>query len=291
MAHPRSLRAPLSRLTISSIVYSTSSLPRFSAISYQTIRSASEFTKKKKKKSNEYKQHDLRKADQFCLLDAMHYIRAFEVGQVHAGSKYEVHVRLATLRNAPAIRTRLRLPHRVKLDARFAVLAAPDSTAAAEARAEGITLVGEDEILDQVKEGKIEFDRLLCHIDSLPKLNKSGAARILGPKGLMPNTKTGTLVTRMGPTLRTMFGTSEYREKDAVVRLAVGQLEFSPEMLKTNIKVFIDSLKRDIANLKGKVSKDIYEVVLSSTHGPGFSLNGEFRGPESLPPSHLSGPL
>lgn len=219
------------------------------------------------------------------------YIRAFEVGRNPTSSKYEMHVRFRTLKNGPVVRNRLRLPHPVKTDIRICVIAPPDSKAAAEARAAGASLVGEDEIFAQVKEGVIDFDRCICHIDSLQKLNKAGLGRVLGPKGLMPSTKTGTVVSSVGATVRNMVGGTEYRERDAVVRLAIGQLGFTPEVMQTNIKAFMEALKKDIGQLGDRATKEIHEVVLSSTNSPGFTLNGEYRGANSVSPKELSGPL
>jgi large subunit ribosomal protein L1 len=201
-----------------------------------------------------------------------------------------MHVRFRTLKNGPSVRNRLRLPHPVKTDLRICVIAPPDSKAAADARAAGAMLVGEDDIFAQVKEGIINFDRCICHIDSLQKMNKAALGRQLGPKGLMPSTKTGTVVSNVGATVKSMVGGSEYRERDAVVRLAIGQLGFTPEAMQTNIKAFMESVKKDIARLNG-APKEIHEVVLSSTNSPGFTLNGEFKGADSVSARALSGPL
>ncbi|OAL46858.1 ribosomal protein L1 [Pyrenochaeta sp. DS3sAY3a] len=292
MAHPRSLFAPLSRCTAPFLLSSRSELPRLASTSYQTIRCASKVAPKKKKKARTtFIDHDLKKMDQFALLDAIHYIRAFEVGRNPASVKYEVAVRLKTIKNGPVVRNRMRLPHPVKTDLRICVIAAPDSKAAAEARREGASLVGEDEVFAQIKEGKIDFDRCICHIDSLQKMNKAGLGRILGPKGLMPSTKAGTVVSSVESIVRNMISGTEYRERLGVIRLAVGQLGFTPEELQSNIKAFIEAMKLDMARMSDRATKDIGEVVLSSTNGPGFSLNGEFRGPNSLSPRELSGPL
>ncbi|CAO2647372.1 Nn.00g082940.m01.CDS01 [Neocucurbitaria sp. VM-36] len=293
MAHPRSLIAPLSRLTTSSIAPSRSEIPRFASLPYQTIRCATTKAqpKKKKKARNTFLQYDLKKAEQFSLIDAMQYIRAFEVGRNPSSSKYEMHVRLRTLKNGPVVRNRLRLPHPVKTDIRICVIAAPDSKAAAEARAAGATLIGEDEIFTQIKEGIVDFDRCICHIDSLQKLNKAGLGRVLGPKGLMPSTKTGTVVTSVGTSVRNMVGGSEYRERLGVIRMAVGQLGFTPEEMQRNVKAFMDALRKDIAQMSDRINKEVHEVVLSSTNSPGFTLNGEYRGANSIAPKELSGPL
>ncbi|KAF2111215.1 ribosomal protein L1-like protein [Lophiotrema nucula] len=295
MAHPRSLVAPWSRLAASSLARRHPETPRIALLPLQSLRTAAtkskDKDKKKRKPRNTFVQYDLKNADQFSLIDAMHYIRAFEVGRNPSSSKYEMHIRLRSLKNGPVIRNRLRLPHPVKTDVRICVIAPPDSKHAAEARAAGASLVGEEEVFNQVKEGVIEFDRCICHTESLQKLNKAGLGRVLGPKGLMPSVKTGTVVTNVGATVKNMTGGSEYREKLGVIRMAIGQLGFTPEEMQNNIKTFMEILKKDIAQMSDRISKEIHEVVLSSTNSPGFTLNGEYKGPDSIPPKELSGPF
>ncbi|KAF4544156.1 putative 50s ribosomal protein l1 protein [Lasiodiplodia theobromae] len=244
-------------------------------------------SKKKKKPRKTYLTPDLKEAEQFALLDAIRYIRAFEAGLDPKSPKYELHLKLRTLKNGPVVRNRLRLPHPVKTGLRICVIAPRDSEAGQAALAAGATVVGEDEVFDAVKEGKIDFDRCLCHPDSLQKMNKAGLGRILGPKGLMPSAKMGTVVKDPSSAVKEMVGGAEYRERLGVVRMAIGQLAFTPEELQKNIRHFIDSVKKDMAQLSDRISKDIHEVVLSSTHSPGFSLNGDFRGPDSPNPKDL----
>lgn len=186
------------------------------------------------------------------------------------------------------LRNRIRLPHPVKTDIRIAVVAPPDSKAATDATKAGAVLVGEEKIIDAVKEGNIDFDRLLCHPDSLQKLAKSGVARILGPRGLMPSTKLNTVTKDLANAIKLIGDASEYRERQGVVRMAVGQLGYTPQELQRNIQTFIEALKRDMNLLSHNITKEIHEVVLSSTHGPGLSLNGEMSGPDSIPAADLS---
>ncbi|MCJ1305511.1 mitochondrial 54S ribosomal protein mrpl1 [Hypocenomyce scalaris] len=244
--------------------------------------------KKKRKPRTTFVQYDLKDAEQFALCDAMRYIRAFEVGRAPTSSKYEMHVKLRTLKNGPAVRNRLRLPHPVNTSLRICVICPPDSPMAASAIKAGASLVGDDSIIDAVKDGRIEFDRCLCHVDSLQKMNKAGLGRILGPKGLMPSSKTGTVVRDVAASVRDLVGGSEYRERLGVIRMAVGQLGFTPEEMQRNIRVFMDGVKKDLAQLSDRISKEIHEVVLSSTNAPGFSLNGEFRSATSPPTRDLS---
>jgi large subunit ribosomal protein L1 len=183
-------------------------------------------------------------------------------------------MRVAGLRNGPVVRNRIRLPYPVKTDFGVCVICPPDSKYAEDARAAGAVLVGEDEVFDLVKAGKIDFERCLCQTDSLPKLTKSGIARILGPRQLMPNKKTGTIVDDPTRAMKEMIGASEYRERQGVVRMAVGQLGFTSDQMTRNMKAFVESVQKDMSRLSDKSIKTIAEVVLSSTHGPGIPLNG-----------------
>ncbi|EXJ93864.1 50S ribosomal protein L1 [Capronia coronata CBS 617.96] len=215
----------------------------------------------------------------------MRYIKAFEVGHDPNVPKYDIHIKLRTRKDGPVVRNQIRLPHAVKTDIRIAVICPPDSPAAKEALAAGAAVVGEDEVFARIKDGKIDFDRCLAVPSSLPKLSKEGLPRILGPRGLMPSVKLGTVVDNPGPAVSNMMGGSMYRERQGVVRMAVGRLNFTPEQLRDNVKAYVNSVKKDAANLSDQIVKQISEVVLSSTNSPGFSLNGEFYRPTPGAPS------
>ncbi|OJJ08020.1 hypothetical protein ASPVEDRAFT_89253 [Aspergillus versicolor CBS 583.65] len=245
--------------------------------------------KKSKKAPREFQQKNLKDVKQFALCDAMRYLRAFEVGREPAVSKYEIHIRLKTRRDGPVIRNMLRFPHSVQTESRICVICPPGSKHAKEAAAAGAVLIGEQEVFDAVKGGKIEFDRCICHPDSVDAMNKAGLGRILGPRGLMPSAKTGTVVEDVASRVEMLRGGTVYRERDAVIRLPIGQLGFSPEQLRDNLRVTIEQVKKDALGLNDRITKQIYEVVLSSTHGPGFSLNGEFQTENSVDPALLTG--
>ncbi|OJD12451.1 ribosomal protein L1 [Emergomyces pasteurianus Ep9510] len=255
---------------------------------YAQTRAKSKKNTKAKKKYKTYMQHNMKEAVQFTLCDAMRWIRAFEVGRPLASAKYEIHVRLRSTRGGAVIRNQVRLPHSVQPLARVCVICPPGSKAAKEAASVGAEVIGEEEVFEQIKKDNINFDLCICHTSSLAAMNKAGLGRILGPKGLMPSAKLGTVVDNIAKTVRNMRGGTSYRERMGVVRVAIGQLGFSPEQLKQNIVTFISQLKKD-ASLMDDSSKDVLEVVLSSTNSPGFSLNGDFRSPDSPPVHALTG--
>ena len=234
--------------------------------------------KKKKKVRTQYMNQDLKKGMQFSLCDAMRYarshveirylhtdraryIKAFEVGQKPTSAKYDLAVRLRTPKNSPVIRNRLRLSNPPDTSARICVICPADSPIAKQAISAGATLVGEENVFNAVKEGRIEFDRCICHKDSSKKLQQANLGRILGPKGMMPSEKLGTITSNIGQMVKTMVGATEYKETLGVIRCAVGQLGYTPEQLQKNIREFMASVKKDITNLSDQVDKGIHEVV------------------------------
>jgi len=218
------------------------------------------------------------------------YIKAFELGKDPDSPKYDIHIKLRTKKDGPIVRNSLRLPFPVKTDVKIAVICPPDSPAAKRAKEAGAYVVGEDEIFERIKAGKMDFDRVIAVPESLPKMTKEGIPRILGPKGLMPNVKMGSVVTNPAPAVKSMIGGATYRERQGVVRMSVGRLSFSPEMLRDNVKAYVTAVKKDAAALSDQIVKEVYEVVLSSTHSPGFSLNGDFYrpGPGMATPQQLA---
>ncbi len=280
---------PQTRLPVRPICRCFSSTPVSLKIKSKKEKAAALKLKQKRKRNPYYKLYDLKEMEQYTLCDAIRYIKAFEIHKAADASKYEVHVKLKAKRSGPVIRpNQLKLPYPVKTDVKFAVICAPDSKQAKEARDAGAIMVGEEELFEAIKNGRIEFDRLIAHPNSMPKLQKEGLPRILGPKGLMPNVKNGTISTDPASLLNQLVGGALYRERLGVVRMAIGKLTFTPEMLRDNLRAFLARIKSDARQLPEEAAKEINEVVLSSTRSPGFSLNGMFRSPLSPPTSALS---
>ncbi|KAL8933215.1 MAG: hypothetical protein Q9211_005903 [Gyalolechia sp. 1 TL-2023] len=293
---------------LTALRYATRSVPiRHASGKSKGDNRARDQPKKKKKARIEFKQYSLKDAEQYSLCDAIRseslshpiqgqlvkrtttrYIKAFEVGRPPNSPKYDLAVKLRTVKNGPTVRNQLRLPHAVVTSLRICVICPPDSRHAEAAKRAGASVVGEETVFDALKDGRIEFDRCICHQDSVAKLNKAGVGRILGPRGLMPSAKFGTVVKDVAASVKDLVGGSEYRERNGVLRMAVGQLGFTPEELQANIKTFMTEVKKDIDLLSEKVTKEIHEVVLSSTNAPGFSLNGEFRSSNSPPSRDLA---
>ena len=98
----------------------------------------------------------------------------------------------------------------------------------------------------------------------------------------MPSQKFGTVVANVATAMKDLQGKVEYRERQGVIRIAIGQLAFTEDELSKNIKAFTEQIKKEFGRLSHAAEKSINEVVLSTTHGPGFSLNGEFKNPDDV---------
>jgi len=223
--------------------------------------------KRKKKKYVNYKMPNLSDLTQYTLCDAIQYIKAFEAGHNSEIPKYDLAIRLKTKKDGPVLRNQIKLPYSVKTDIRVCVLADPNSKAGKQAKEAGAAIVGLEDVFDQVKNGKIDFDRCITTPEMLPQLNKAGLPRILGPRGLMPSVKLGTVTDNMSASVKNMLGASTYRERQGVVRMAVGRLAFTPEQLRDNVKALISQVKRE-GNLMSETqnfSKEVYEVVRNTT--------------------------
>lgn len=219
----------------------------------------------------------------------LRYLRAVEVGRPPASVTYDIALKLQTNKDGAVLRDRIRLPHPCDSDFRIAVVCKEGSKVAAEARADGAVAVGEETLIAAIKAGEINFNRLICHIDSAPDLMKAGLGPILGPHGLMPNIKNKTITNDVRSQMREMAGSENYRERAGVVRMAIGQLGFTPQMIADNIKAFMTKVKGDMRKVELTTPKTVDEVVLSTTNGPGLSLSGAFNPTdEKIAAAHLS---
>ncbi|KAI0097322.1 50S ribosomal protein L1 [Nemania sp. FL0031] len=247
--------------------------------------------KRRQQRFKEYKYAVPSKEEQFSLCDAMRYLRAAEVGRHPSSVTYELALKIRTIKNGPVLRDRIRLPYPVKNDTRIAVICQENSGAMHEARTAGAVAFGEESLFEMIKANpnKLPFNRLICHVDSEPALKKANLGRILGPKGLMPSLKTNTITKSVISMMHEMVGAENYREKIGAIRMPIGNIQFTPKMLSENIKTMINSVKGNIQVLENRVKKELIEVVLTSTTGPGLSLNGAVASTdETITPAHLS---
>ncbi|MGV8079339.1 MAG: 50S ribosomal protein L1 [Syntrophales bacterium] len=140
-----------------------------------------------------------------------------------------------------------------------------------EAADAGADVVGSDDIVEKIKGGWLEFDRVIATPDMMGSVGKLG--KILGPRGLMPNPKVGTVTFDVGRTVKELkAGKVEFRvEKAGIVHTPVGKVSFGPEKLVENIQAVIET----IIKLKPASSKGTYlkSISLSTTMGPGIKVD------------------
>ena len=139
-----------------------------------------------------------------------------------------------------------------------------------EARAAGADIVGAEDLVEIVNSGKIDFDGCIATPDMMPLVGRLG--KVLGPRGMMPNPKVGTVTMDVTSAVKASKGGSvEFRvEKAGIVHGAIGKASFSDEKLTQNIKAFADAvLKAKPAGAKGTY---VQRVAISSTMGPGVKL-------------------
>lgn len=185
-------------------------------------------------------------------------------------SSVETHVRLGVdPRQADQnIRSTVSLPHGSGKVIRVAVFA-PETDHVAAKKA-GADIVGDEDLLKTLDKGEINFDVLITSPAYMPKLGKY--ARLLGPRGLMPNPKSGTVANDIAKaTMEAKAGKVEYRvDKQAIVHLSVGKVSFGSAKLGDNYKAFYDSLmSQKPSSIKGAYIKSI---SLSTTQGPGIKV-------------------
>ena len=169
------------------------------------------------------------------------------------------------------LRTTVTLPHGVGKQVRIAVLTNDENFD--EATNAGADIVGNDELIENITQGNLEFDLLIATPNMMPKLAKLG--RVLGPKGLMPSPKSGTVSSTLTATLTDFKkGKFEYKaDKNGIVHATFGKADFTSTQLVENLQAFYDSIEKNRpSGVKGKYFKS---VSISSTMGPGIKLDFE----------------
>ncbi|MGL4526901.1 MAG: 50S ribosomal protein L1 [Aestuariivirga sp.] len=142
---------------------------------------------------------------------------------------------------------------------------------AEEAKAAGADIVGAEELVEQVSGGKIEFDRCIATPDMMGLVGRLG--KVLGPRGLMPNPRVGTVTMDVKSAVAASKGGSvEFRvEKAGIVHSAVGKASFAEDKLVENIKAFADAVQK--AKPTGAKGNYIQRIAISSTMGPGVKVD------------------
>ena len=167
------------------------------------------------------------------------------------------------------LRTVIKLPNGSGKKSKVAVLCEADKLE--EAKKSGADVVGSDDLLEKISSGKFNFNKLICTPGMMGKIGKHG--KVLGPKGLMPNPKLGTVTTDVKKAVQDIkTGLVEVKnDKDGNLASTIGRKSFSNEKLLDNYKYFIESIKKEKPDtIKGEFIKNIF---VTSTMGISYKVN------------------
>jgi large subunit ribosomal protein L1 len=170
-----------------------------------------------------------------------------------------------------SLRTTVNLPNGSGKKSVVAVLCEPDKVE--EAKKSGADLAGSDDLIEKISSGKFNFTKLVCTPSMMAKIGKYG--KVLGPKGLMPNPKLGTVTNDISKTIKNIkTGLVEIRnDKDGNLASTIGRKSLSSEKLIENYKYFIETLKKEKPDtIKGEFIKSIF---ITSTMGVSYKVIGK----------------
>lgn len=203
----------------------------------------------------------------YPIAEAIETLRGFASKKFDESLEIAIRLGIDVTKADQNIRGMLSLPHGTGKKVRVAVFTADKQD---EAKKAGADVVGGEELIDKVAGGFIEFDRVIATPDMMPKMSK--VARVLGPKGLMPNPKLGTVTNNVAEAVAVAkAGQIEYRaEKKGIIHAGIGKMSFPTEKLVENANALIDQLKK----IKPSSSKGQYILgcAVSTTQGPGVKV-------------------
>ncbi len=205
----------------------------------------------------------------YSLKDASALVK--EINCTKFDSSVDVHVRLGVdpKKADQAIRGTVTLPHGTGKTKRVLVLCTPDKEA--EAKAAGADHVGLDEFITKIESGWVDIDVIVATPAVMPKIGKLG--KVLGPRNLMPNPKTGTVTNDVAAAVNEVKGgkIAFKVDKAGIVHASVGRVSFPPEKLAANVQEFMNAIvKAKPSTAKGTYLKSIY---MASTMSPGISVD------------------
>jgi large subunit ribosomal protein L1 len=204
-----------------------------------------------------------------ALPDAVKLVKANATAKFDESIEIAVNLGVDPRHADQQVRGVVSLPSGTGRDVRVAVIA--KDAKADEATAAGADIVGAEDLVERIQGGFMEFDRVIATPDMMALVGRLG--KILGPRGLMPNPRVGTVTPNVGQAVKDAKGGAiEFRvEKEGIVHAGIGKASFTDDALLANVRALVDALnKAKPAGAKGTYVK---RISLSSTMGPGFKVD------------------
>lgn len=205
----------------------------------------------------------------YSLEDAVALLNGLPAAKFKESLDVSVNLGVDPRKSDQVVRGATTLPAGTGKTVRVAVFA--QGAAAEAAKAEGADIVGMDDLAESIQAGNLDFDVVIAAPDAMRVVGKLGT--ILGPRGLMPNPKVGTVTPDVATAVKNAkSGQARYRvDKGGIIHAAVGQVGFTAEAIRQNVEALVADLKK----AKPATSKGVYlkKITLSSTMGPGLSID------------------
>jgi large subunit ribosomal protein L1 len=206
---------------------------------------------------------------QYPIDEAVSLLNGFSKTKFNESIDVAINLGIDPRKSDQAVRGATTLPHGTGKTVRVAVFAQGDN--AEKARAAGADIVGFEDLAERIKGGELDFDVVIATPDAMRLVGQLG--KVLGPRGLMPNPKTGTVTPDVSTAVRnSKSGQVQFRaDKAGIVHGSVGKVGFEPKQIKENL----EALLADLRKAKPASAKGIYlkKITLSSTMGPGIAVD------------------
>ena len=205
----------------------------------------------------------------YTLSEAAHLVKEVTTTKFDASVDIDVRLGVDPRKANQMVRGVVSLPHGTGKQTRVLVLCTPDKEA--EAKAAGADYVGLDEYIEKIKGGWTDVDVIITMPSIMAKVGALG--KVLGPRGLMPNPKSGTVTMEIGSAVKEIKqGKIDFKvDKSGIIHAGIGKVSFSPEQIQENAQEMIST----IIKLKPSTAKGTYikSITLSSTMSPGISID------------------
>lgn len=209
------------------------------------------------------------KDKRYSIGEAVSLVKKTSYTKFDASVDVDMRLGVDPRKSTEMVRGVVTLPNGTGRTLRTLVLCTPEKEA--EAKEAGADMVGLDEYIEKIKGGWLEFDVVVTMPQVMGKIGQLG--RVLGPRGLMPNPKSGTVTMEIGKAVKEVkMGKIDFRvDKFGIVHASVGRVSFNEKQLEENVREFLQAVVRlKPASLKGMYIRSVY---LSSTMGPGVSID------------------